>query len=530
LDVFTSLAALAQLGFTRAVDDLLKAGTDVRARGHQSRTAVGAAWAAGQQEVLELLLTHCYTASTGLLDWRDLGLDDSMGDRLSLPLACRSCRILDLRSNPQLTRIPNFISFLDPRVIQEIRVTDSFANDEENQVAQRRPAALIVAAIRGRQHPTPLDLQPLFDRNAQRLDLRNQQLDDEQARRLPFHQPRWWQLRSLDLRGNPALTSIPSCLGFLDRNIIREIRLDIHNLMPSLRPFANSATSIVEYARGLLTGNLIKLNQVKLMVVGRAAVGKTSLIRSLYGRAFDPTIISTDGIHLGEFTKDGIRFVTWDFGGQKVYRYTHQLFLANNALYLVLFKLTDPLESTLTELRFWVHSIMARTREAKVLIIGTHLDKAQQETRLDIDDHCRALATQLSSEFPQLFSAGISEIFKISCASGGEGTIKMLRRIIRQAAESVNVEAPENYRIAQTFFMQLQTMPPLIGYTEACRELQTKLPTATEAGLTAILDVLDNCGVSAATLAEWRRHCLATTVAGQLTGHHRDHQAPTGQQ
>ena len=47
---------------------------------------------------------------------------------------------------------------------------------------------------------------------------------------------------------------------------------------------------------------------MKLKVVGRAAVRKTTLVHNLYGDKFDPAIPSTDGIELGEFTMNGIQF------------------------------------------------------------------------------------------------------------------------------------------------------------------------------------------------------------------------------
>tara|TARA_R110002050_G_scaffold149421_1_gene275951 strand:- start:1222 stop:1542 length:321 start_codon:yes stop_codon:yes gene_type:complete len=91
------------------------------------------------------------------------------------------------------------------------------------------------------------------------------------------------------------------------------------------------------------------------MVTGPVAVGKTTLVRALQGgdksgKSARQTL-STDGIDLGEVVlKSGkkgdgeILLHVWDFGGQVAYRYTHQLFLTDNALYLILFNSSEPEE------------------------------------------------------------------------------------------------------------------------------------------------------------------------------------------
>src|SRR3989338_2599306 len=140
------------------------------------------------------------------------------------------------------------------------------------------------------------------------------------------------------------------------------------------------------------------------MVVGRAAVGKTSLVRALCHETFDANILSTDGIDIGSFSVEDVRFVCWDFAGQTLYRYTHQLFLTPNAIYLVLFKISDTSRSeTLKELHFWLNSIAARTANAaQVLLVGTHLDQVSdvaEATRYALSE----IYAPLAREFPRLF-------------------------------------------------------------------------------------------------------------------------------
>ena len=78
-----------------------------------------------------------------------------------------------------------------------------------------------------------------------------------------------------------------------------------------------------------------------------------------------------DGIDLGEVTLEGHRLMFWDFAGQEVYCYTHQLFLSDNAIFLVMFQLTTAEEDTNGKLTYWIDSILQRAPNSSCVLIGT---------------------------------------------------------------------------------------------------------------------------------------------------------------
>jgi GTPase SAR1 family protein len=59
----------------------------------------------------------------------------------------------------------------------------------------------------------------------------------------------------------------------------------------------------------------------KLMVLGEAGVGKTTMLRRLNGMTSSDIQkcppIATDGLDLGELLLRGFRFVCWDFAGER---------------------------------------------------------------------------------------------------------------------------------------------------------------------------------------------------------------------
>mmetsp|Transcript_20624 Transcript_20624/g.32202 ORF Transcript_20624/g.32202 Transcript_20624/m.32202 type:complete len:229 (-) Transcript_20624:520-1206(-) len=134
---------------------------------------------------------------------------------------------------------------------------------------------------------------------------------------------------------------------------------------------------ILSYVHCLVGGTKEKLNEVKCMFTGYAATGKTTLVRALQEKDIATSPISTDGIDLGSLKLGDITLHTWDFGGQEVYQYTHQLFLTSNAVYLVLFRLNEPTSKCVEQVKFWLDSIVARTqlRKVKVILLGTHADQ-----------------------------------------------------------------------------------------------------------------------------------------------------------
>ena len=81
--------------------------------------------------------------------------------------------------------------------------------------------------------------------------------------------------------------------------------------------------------------------EAKLLVVGEGNVGKTSLIAALRSAPFVEGRPTTHGIEITPITihdSSAGRDMTvrgWDFGGQEVYRITHQFFFTRRALYVV---------------------------------------------------------------------------------------------------------------------------------------------------------------------------------------------------
>jgi GTPase SAR1 family protein len=107
------------------------------------------------------------------------------------------------------------------------------------------------------------------------------------------------------------------------------------------------------------------------VLVGEGGVGKSSLLAALRAERWVEKRDTTHGVEIKpvEVSHEG-RAITlngWDFGGQKIYRSTHQLFFTAPAVYLVVWKPREGPELGLVE--HWI--AMIRHRATAVRASGT---------------------------------------------------------------------------------------------------------------------------------------------------------------
>ena len=88
-----------------------------------------------------------------------------------------------------------------------------------------------------------------------------------------------------------------------------------------------------------IRGGKRPLNEVKFILMGRGGGGKTSLVNRLVRNTFDPNSAKTEGIQITQWPvtidHETVRLHVWDFGGQEIMHATHQFFLTQRSLYVV---------------------------------------------------------------------------------------------------------------------------------------------------------------------------------------------------
>ncbi|MFC1713002.1 COR domain-containing protein, partial [Candidatus Poribacteria bacterium] len=214
----------------------------------------------------------------------------------------------------------------------------------------------------------------------------------------------------------------------------------------------------------------------KLLVVGEGGVGKTCLLRVLRAESFELELESTHGINidlleLAHPTEAGVtmQLNCWDFGGQEIYHATHQFFLTNRSLFLLVWNARYGYEQG--KLYYWLDAIQARAPESPVLIVATHTDQRDADLPL----------SELKTRYPQI--VGHYEVSNLT----GEG-IEELREALIHAASGLPLMG--------------QNWPShWLDAAECVRGREEKHITPAE-----LEDIMSGCGVSgdrADILAQW---------------------------
>lgn len=114
------------------------------------------------------------------------------------------------------------------------------------------------------------------------------------------------------------------------------------------------------------------LNEAKLILVGFGAVGKTSLVKRLIYNDFSETEDKTPGIQISDWKltlhgNENINLNVWDFGGQEIMHSTHQFFLTQRSLYLLVLNGRQGHEDADAE--YWLSLIESFSDDSPVIIV-----------------------------------------------------------------------------------------------------------------------------------------------------------------
>ena len=219
--------------------------------------------------------------------------------------------------------------------------------------------------------------------NLQFLNLRDNQLTS-----LPDSIGNLVNLRILNLQGN-QLTTLPCSLASLEK--LENLVLDGNPLHPALRSTYNQGLPALRAYLRSLEKEAEPLYEAKLVLVGEGGVGKTTLLKALTGqepRADEPTThgakIYVKALLLPHPEKQGIKiqFNSWDFGGQEVYRVTHQFFFSRRSIYLLVWEPRKGVQASQVE--DWLKIIRLRVGDdARVIIVSTHCKTGERIARID---------------------------------------------------------------------------------------------------------------------------------------------------
>lgn len=117
-------------------------------------------------------------------------------------------------------------------------------------------------------------------------------------------------------------------------------------------------------------------NEVKVILVGDGATGKTSLVNRLINNRYNSREPQTHGIKINSWvseptgSEDIIKFNFWDFGGQEIMHATHQFFMSKRSIYILVLNAREEPNP-----EYWLKSIESYGGNSPILVVINKIDE-----------------------------------------------------------------------------------------------------------------------------------------------------------
>jgi hypothetical protein len=201
---------------------------------------------------------------------------------------------------------------------------------------------------------------------------------------LPASFERLTSIEAVDCTGC-QFTDLPA--SFAELPHLRRIDLKNNPLNPELAAlYKEGRDAVRRYLRAKADAQ-VELNEAKLILIGEGEVGKSCLLGALRDDPWEEGKPTTHGIEIKQVkitdpvTGSTVTLNGWDFGGQRVYRPTHQLFFSAPAIYLVVWKPREgPQQGFVEE---WITLVKHRAPDAKIIVVATHGGAKQRQPDID---------------------------------------------------------------------------------------------------------------------------------------------------
>lgn len=311
---------------------------------------------------------------------------------------------LDLRGptviKPPFTAkdVAHFIGVPPFKVIADLMELNIFASINQtiqSDVAKRvlmkhgynlnlKTGALGVAAKNGAEAPLfriPAEIGKCRKLNVLRLD-------ENPLVELPVEIGNLQKLRTLTL-GNCALKALPveilRCLALKQLDLSSNPLLDLPSELE-----AGSSQTILDFLFARQAQGEAPMQEVRLLLVGRGRAGKTTLLKALRGQELDEHEAETPGITVQPLKLDCVQgratAHVWDFGGQEFLHGTHQIFLSERCVYVLVLEGRE--SNWETETDYWLRFIQSFGGDSPVVVLTKYDAHPFSVDRFRLQERC----------------------------------------------------------------------------------------------------------------------------------------------
>ena len=159
--------------------------------------------------------------------------------------------------------------------------------------------------------------------------------------------------------------------------------------------------------------------KVKIVLLGEARVGKTSIITRIIKDTFDYNCLSSSGasfsqkVMIFEDLSTKVNFLIWDTVGQEKYRSVSKLFYRDSAIAVLVFDITDASSFDAVK-NYWLSEVRNNTGGNCILALAANKSDLIEKAQVS-EEEIKKFATKEGLIFKftsALNNSGITELFK----------------------------------------------------------------------------------------------------------------------
>src|SRR2546430_2516286 len=273
------------------------------------------------------------------------------------------------------------------RRLEDARRSDSVALDLSRLTLSAIPDSIVELTNLQILSLSSNQITAIPDSLAQLTTLQVLHLNGNQIPAIPDSLAQLAKLRVLYLNGN-QINAIPESLAQLANLLILD--LDGNPLPEEIfAALKRGVPSFLRYLQSMATRK-VHPRTVKLVLIGEPKSGKTTLLEALKGNPHpcDDSRKETIGVDVVTIKKlhptdhQPMYLSVWDFAGQHIEHATHQFFLTENAIYLILWNARQGAESGKRDLWYWLELLKMRVRDPKFLLVATNTEHTPPDLNL----------------------------------------------------------------------------------------------------------------------------------------------------